>query len=64
VFTKLFQWFFSNLSFGKYALDFDSTIMTRYGRQEGAAKGYNPKKISHNFWDTEAALNFVMMAAT
>jgi hypothetical protein len=23
--------------------------MTRYGRQEGAAKGYNPKKTGRNF---------------
>jgi hypothetical protein len=48
VFTKLFQWFFSNLSFDKYTLDFDSTIMARYGRQEGSAKGYNPKKTGRN----------------
>ena len=25
-------------------MDFDSTIITRYGKQEGAKKGYNPKK--------------------
>ena len=44
VFTKLYQWFFSNLQFDNYTLDFDSTIMTRYGNQQGAKKGYNPKK--------------------
>jgi hypothetical protein len=49
VFAKLFQWFFSNFYFDKYTLDFDSTIMTRYGRQDGAAKGYNPKKTGRNF---------------
>jgi hypothetical protein len=25
-------------------LDLDSTVMTRYGKPEGAAKGYNPSK--------------------
>jgi Transposase DDE domain group 1 len=27
-----------------YSLDLDSTVFERYGRQEGARKGYNPKK--------------------
>ena len=44
VFTGLYQWFFSNLKFDNYALDIDSTIMTRYGEQEGSKRGYNPKK--------------------
>lgn len=44
VFTYLYQWFFSNLHFDNYTLDFDSTILVRYGNQEGAKKGYNPKK--------------------
>ncbi len=44
VFQELYQWFFSCLQFDNYTLDFDSTIMTRYGEQQGAKKGYNPKK--------------------
>jgi len=44
VFNYLYQWFFSNLQFDNYTLDFDSTILTRYGEQEGAKKGYNPRK--------------------
>lgn len=44
VFTDLYQWFFENLKFDNYTLDFDSTIMNRYGNQEGARKGYNPRK--------------------
>ncbi len=44
VFTGLYQWFFSNLKFDNYTLDIDSTIMTRYGEQEGSKRGYNPKK--------------------
>lgn len=44
VFTDLYQWFFEKLKFDNYTLDFDSTIMNRYGNQEGAKKGYNPRK--------------------
>jgi hypothetical protein len=36
---------------GGYSLDLDSTVFERYGRQEGARKGYNPKKpgrVSHH----------------
>jgi hypothetical protein len=29
---------------GGYSLDLDSTVFERYGQQEGARKGYNPKK--------------------
>jgi len=44
VFTSLYQWFFSNIKFNNYTLDLDSTVMTRYGEQEGSKRGYNPKK--------------------
>ncbi len=44
VFDHLYQWFFQHLKFDNYTLDFDSTIMTRYGNQQGAKKGYNPRK--------------------
>lgn len=44
VFTQLFQWFFHNLRFNNFTLDVDSTIHTRYGNQQGAKRGYNPKK--------------------
>ena len=44
VFTSLYQWFFNNLHFDNYTLDFDSSILTRYGDQQGSSKGYNPKK--------------------
>lgn len=43
-FTNLQQWFFNNLSFDNYTVDFDSTVLTRWGNQEGACKGYNPSK--------------------
>lgn len=44
MFSELFSWFFSELVFDNYTLDFDSTVMVREGSQEGAAKGYNPKR--------------------
>lgn len=39
VFGRLYRCFFDNLQ-----LDLDSTVMTRYGEQEGTARGYNPRK--------------------
>jgi hypothetical protein len=44
VFEHFYQWFFSQLRFDRFTLDFDSSILTRYGQQEGAVKGYNPHK--------------------
>jgi len=41
---KMYSWFFNGLKFDNYTLDFDSTVITRYGDQEGAARGYNPAK--------------------
>ena len=51
VFGELYRWFFSQLVFDNYTLDFDSTVMVREGSQQGATKGYNPKRPgrpSHN----------------
>ncbi len=44
VFDHFYGWFFTQLKFDHFTLDFDSSILTRYGAQEGAVKGYNPKK--------------------
>jgi len=44
VFIDLNQWFFSLIDIGTITVDLDSTVITRYGEQEGARKGYNPKK--------------------
>ena len=44
VFVELFKWFFSELTFDNYTLDFDSTVIVREGCQEGAVNGYNPKR--------------------
>lgn len=48
IFTEMFNWFFKQIKFDNYTLDLDSTIMTRYGNQQGAKKGYNPKKPGRN----------------
>jgi hypothetical protein len=41
----------NNINFNHFTLDFDSSVITRYGKQEGAKKGYNPNKrgrLSHH----------------
>ncbi|UKJ08392.1 IS1380 family transposase [Solitalea lacus] len=48
IFTPLYQWFFGNLQYDNYTLDVDSTILTRYGGQQGSKKGYNPLKPGRN----------------
>ncbi len=50
VFERLYGWLFAQRAVDRLTLDLDSTVMTRYGRQEGAARGYNPAKpgrLSH-----------------
>lgn len=44
IFTELNQWFFNQIKFDNYILDVDSSVITRYGEQEGSRIGYNPKK--------------------
>lgn len=51
VFKELYSWFFTQLKFDNYTLDVDSSVITRYGLQEGSKRGYNPKKpgrVSHH----------------
>lgn len=44
VMDSLYNWMFSQLSIEGITLDLDSTVMTRYGTQEGAVRGYNPAR--------------------
>ena len=44
VMDSLYRWMYGQLSINGITLDLDSTVMTRYGAQEGAARGYNPAK--------------------
>jgi len=48
IFIDLYRWFFEQLHFDNYTLDVDSSVITRYGEQEGSKKGYNPKKPGRN----------------
>ena len=48
IFPQLQQWFMDQFKVGKITVDLDSTVVTRYGNQEGAKKGYNPKKMGRN----------------
>ncbi|HLL42301.1 MAG TPA: IS1380 family transposase [Segetibacter sp.] len=47
-FTSLQQWFFRELQLKNLTVDFDSSVVTRYGDQQGATKGYNPAKPGRN----------------
>lgn len=42
--NHFFSWILSQVNFNHFTLDFDSTILSRFGEQEGVKKGYNPKK--------------------
>lgn len=44
IFTALQKWFFENIKIETITVDLDSTVMTRYGQQEGSKVGYNPQK--------------------
>ena len=44
VFESLMRWQLKQLKLEDEVLDLDSSIMERYGKQEGAYLGYNPKK--------------------
>jgi hypothetical protein len=44
IFSALSQWFFSEVRMDNYTLDVDSTVLTRFGEQQGAKRGYNPAK--------------------
>jgi hypothetical protein len=43
-FPALWRWFFCQQPARACMLDLDSTILQRFGRQEGAAHGYNPTR--------------------
>lgn len=48
VFPKLQKSFIDQLGVDNITIDFDSTVITRYGTQQGSAKGYNPNKRGRN----------------
>lgn len=44
VFGRLGKWFWEQMAPRTLTLDFDSSVVIRYGEQEGAERGYNPEK--------------------
>lgn len=44
VFVGLNKWFFSQQTLDNVTLDLDSSVVTRYGEQEGSKRGFNPTK--------------------
>jgi hypothetical protein len=51
VFGFIYRWLFGQLQVDNLTLDLDSSVLTRYGQPDGAAKGYNPRKpgrLSHH----------------
>jgi len=48
IFPELQHWFFEQLNIDTITVDFDSTVITRYGNQQGSTKGYNPNKKGRN----------------
>lgn len=44
IFTELMRKWWARMEIGKLTIDFDSSVVTRYGEQEGAKVGYNPGK--------------------
>ncbi len=44
VFNSINAWFFNQMPERKITLDLDSTVLTRFGKQEGSLIGYNPKR--------------------
>ena len=39
-----YSWIFDNFKFDNFTFYIDFPVMTRYGEQDGAKKGYNPSK--------------------
>lgn len=44
VFVPIQKWFFENIQLDRITLDFDSSVITRYGEQQGSKVGYNKSK--------------------
>ena len=44
VFGHLSSWVWARVAGRNWTVDLDSSVLTRYGQQEGSARGYNPKR--------------------
>ncbi len=47
-FVNFNKWFFSKIPLKRFTVDLDSSVITRYGEQEGSLRGYNPNKKGRN----------------
>lgn len=48
LFPQMQNWLLRKIDIGNITIDFDSSVITRYGEQEGSNKGYNPNKRGRN----------------
>jgi hypothetical protein len=48
IFPSIQRWMMSQFKKMKVTIDLDSTIIERYGEQEGSKRGYNPRKPGRN----------------
>ena len=48
VFGGLNRWFWEQISSPTLTIDLDSSVVTRFGHQEGVGLGYNPRKRGHS----------------
>jgi hypothetical protein len=66
VFAYLSGWFWARVSGGSWTVDLDSSVLTRYGEQEGSELGYNPwnrgKKSHHPLMAFAAECRMVITA--
>jgi len=44
IFGEINRWFFEQMPKRTFTVDLDSSVITRYGKQEGSCIGYNPRK--------------------
>jgi len=66
VFEHCSRWFWGQVSGGNWTVDLDSSVLTRYGHQEGVERGYNPehrgKKSQHPLMAFAAEARMVITA--
>ena len=66
VFRHLSLWFWERVGNGSWTVDLDSSVLTRYGQQEGTQRGYNPchrgKKSHHPLMAFAAECRMVISA--
>jgi hypothetical protein len=66
LFGHLSGWFWQRVSSRSWTVDLDSSVLTRYGQQEGSARGYNPwnrgKKSHHPLMAFAAECRMIITA--